>query len=91
MGTETQSLPNTAEHRRQSDPDGVSADPKHAIPRTLKLLIASRVSARATRVIAAINFNDEPRSRREKIHDEVEHRYLAPKLNTELPRAERVP
>jgi hypothetical protein len=45
MGTETQSLPNTAEHRRQSDPDGIRADPKHAIPRPAKLVIASRESA----------------------------------------------
>ncbi|HET7541159.1 MAG TPA: hypothetical protein VFK05_14880 [Polyangiaceae bacterium] len=42
-------------------------------------------------MIAAIHLDDEPRRRREKVHDETEHGHLAPKRDAKLRRAECAP
>jgi len=42
-------------------------------------------------VVASINFDDQPSSRGQEIHDETKHGHLATKLNTELLGPKRSP
>ena len=64
--------------------DKHSFDADDAIAGPGKLAIPARVGALAPRVIAAINFNDQPNGWREEVHDEAKQRHLAPKRNAEL-------
>ena len=58
---------------------------QHGVPEPTKLLIAARIRARTPRVIAAIDFHDEPSGRRQEIRDElVANDDLPPKRDAEL-------
>ena len=79
--------PNAVQNLRQLASDQLSLNSEHAIPGAPELLISSRVSALAARVIAAINLDDQPLPGRKEINDETEHRNLATKFNARLQRS----
>jgi hypothetical protein len=83
---------NRADRSREIPKYKLRLQTDHAKPESMKLLVSPRVGAPSASVIPAIHFHDEPRARREEIHDEASReRRLPPELHAEAPSANGLP
>ncbi len=85
------SCSNLSQHSLQLSPHAFRLDSEHTIARADELAITALVGAAPLGVIAAIDLDDEPRRRREKIDDEAEDRHLPAKGDAKLARPQRTP
>ena len=69
--------PNSLNRHRQPRNHQLRLKPQHAIPKPRKRAVLARVSAAALSMRAAVNFNDKPHGRSEKIYDVLPDGHLA--------------
>lgn len=71
-GGPTNGAPNLPECLRPLAHDELHVNPQHAISSAPELRVTASISALALRVVASVNFNDQPRRRSDRTQDDLE-------------------